>query len=81
MYKRQHFTFSTERYARIAKLPGIASIKMPSVPANLAEARERVASVRAVVPERVTIGISGDSTAAYALSAGCDAWYLSLIHI
>lgn len=70
-----HFTFSTELYARIAKLPGIASIKMPSVPANLAEARERVASVRAVVPERVTIGISGDSTAAYALSAGCDAWY------
>ena len=70
-----HFTFSTDLYAHIARLPGIASIKMPSVPADLAEARERVASIRAVVPEHVTIGISGDATAAYALSAGCDAWY------
>lgn len=70
-----HFTFSTELYARIAELPGIASIKVPSVPADLARARERVAEVRAVVPGQVSIGISGDATAAYALSAGCDAWY------
>lgn len=69
------FTFSTELYARIAELPGIASIKVPSVPADLARARERVAEVRAVVPGQVSIGISGDATAAYALSAGCDAWY------
>lgn len=70
-----HFTFSTDLYARIAQLPGIASIKMPSVPADLAEARSRVTEVRAVVPDHVSIGISGDATAAYALSAGCDAWY------
>lgn len=70
-----HFTFSTDLYARIAQLPGIASIKMPSVPADLTEAHSRVAEVRAVVPDHVSIGISGDATAAYALSAGCDAWY------
>lgn len=70
-----HFTFSPELYGRIAELSGLASIKMPSVPADLNRARDRIAEVRAVVPEHVTIGISGDSTAAYALSAGCDAWY------
>ncbi len=70
-----HFTFSTDLYARIAQLPGIASIKMPSVPADLTEAHSRAAEVRAVVPDHVSIGISGDATAAYALSAGCDAWY------
>ncbi len=70
-----HFTFSTDLYARIAQLPGIASIKMPSVPADLTEAHSRSAEVRAVVPDHVSIGISGDATAAYALSAGCDAWY------
>ena len=70
-----HFTFSVELYAHIARLPGIASIKVPSVPADLAEARSRIAAVRAAVPAHVSIGISGDATAAYALSSGCDAWY------
>ena len=70
-----HFTFSPELYGRIAELSRLASIKMPSVPADLNRARDRIAEVRAVVPEHVTIGISGDATAAYALSAGCDAWY------
>src|SRR5690606_38849241 len=32
-------------------------------------------AIRAVVPEHVTIGISGDASAASALNAGCDAWY------
>lgn len=70
-----HFTFSPELYGRIAQLPGLASIKMPSVPADLNLAGDRIAEVRAVVPVHVTIGISGDATAAYALGAGCDAWY------
>ncbi|MBD7994778.1 dihydrodipicolinate synthase family protein [Arthrobacter sp. Sa2CUA1] len=70
-----HFSFSTELYARIAELPGIASIKIPGVPQAAAKARERVAGIRAVLPEHVTIGISGDATAADGLAAGCDAWY------
>jgi 4-hydroxy-tetrahydrodipicolinate synthase len=34
-----------------------------------------VAAIRATVPEHVTIGVSGDASAATGLSAGCDAWY------
>ncbi|GAA1465011.1 dihydrodipicolinate synthase family protein [Nocardiopsis exhalans] len=69
------FTFSTELYARIARLPGVASIKIPGVPADPTKAREHVAAIRATVPEHVTIGVSGDASAATGLSAGCDAWY------
>lgn len=70
-----HFTFTTDLYARIAELPGIASIKIPSVPTNQKQAIEHVAAIRAVVPEHVTIGVSGDAFAATGLNAGCDAWY------
>ncbi|MFZ3452213.1 dihydrodipicolinate synthase family protein [Arthrobacter sp. 7Tela_A1] len=67
------FTFSTELYGRIAALPGIASIKIP--PVTAAAAAERVSAVRAVIPDHVTIGISGDAAAANVLNAGCDTWY------
>lgn len=70
-----HFTFTNDLYARIAELRGIASIKIPGVPASPADAREHVASIRAVIPEDVTIGVSGDASAVTGLSAGCDAWY------
>lgn len=70
-----HFTFTLELYARIAELPGIASIKIPGVPNDPAEAREHVARIRAIVPEHVTIGVSGDASAVTGLTAGCDAWY------
>lgn len=70
-----HFTFTPELYARIAELPGIASIKIPGVPTNPAEAAEHIESIRAAVPEHVTIGVSGDAFAAAGLHAGCDAWY------
>ena len=70
-----HFTFTTELYARIAELPGIASIKIPGVPADPTAAREHVAMIRAAIPEHVTIGVSGDAFAATGLNAGCDAWY------
>ena len=70
-----HFTFTTELYARIAELPGIASIKIPGVPADPTVAREHVAMIRAAIPEHVTIGVSGDAFAAIGLNAGCDAWY------
>lgn len=70
-----HFTFTTDLYARIAQLSGIASIKIPGVPTKPEEAREHVAAIRAIVPEHVTIGVSGDAFAATGLNAGCDAWY------
>lgn len=70
-----HFAFTTDLYAHIARLPGIASIKIPGVPTDLDEAREHVAQIRAVIPEHVTVGVSGDAFAATGLIAGCDAWY------
>lgn len=70
-----HFAFTTELYGRIAALPGIASIKIPGVPGEPGEARDRVASIRAAVPAHVTVGVSGDASAAAGLGAGCDAWY------
>ena len=70
-----HVTFTTELYGRIGQLTGIASLKIPGVPADPQQARARVREIRAVVPAHVSIGISGDATAAAGLSAGCDAWY------
>lgn len=70
-----HFTFTNDLYARIAELPGIASIKIPGVPAEPDAARQHVAAIRAVIPDHVTIGVSGDASAATGLNAGCEAWY------
>ena len=70
-----HFTFTPELYTRISELPGLASIKIPAVPTDPALARERVAAIRAAVPASVSIGVSGDASAAAGLNAGCDAWY------
>lgn len=73
-----HFGFSPQLYGRIAQLPGIASIKIPAVPLDPHEAREHVSRLRAVVPEYVGLGVSGDAHAARGLLAGCDAWYSTI---
>lgn len=70
-----HFTFSDELHGRIAQLPNIASIKIPGVPADPEAARARVGRLRALIPAHVTIGVSGDASAAAGLLAGCNAWY------
>lgn len=69
------FDFTDALYARIAQLPGVASIKIPGVPADPDAARVRVNGIRDAVPPGVTIGVSGDASAATGLNAGCDAWY------
>ncbi|MGY3128758.1 4-hydroxy-tetrahydrodipicolinate synthase [Agrococcus sp. UYP33] len=68
------FAFDDALYARLADLPGIASIKIPGI-ADATAAQERLRELRALLPERITIGISGDAHAARGLAAGCDAWY------
>ncbi|MFB7250383.1 dihydrodipicolinate synthase family protein [Microbacterium sp. NPDC056234] len=73
-----HFAFTTELYARIAELPGIASIKIPGVPGDELTVRDRVAEIRAALPANVTIGVSGDAFGAAGLIAGCDAWYSAI---
>lgn len=70
-----HFAFTTSLYERLAALPGVASIKIPGMPLDVDAMRERVATIREVVPPHVTIGISGDAYAATGLAAGCDVWY------
>lgn len=70
-----HFAFSDELHGRIAQLPGIASIKIPAVPADLTQAKARVDRLRKLIPSHVTIGVSGDGFAATGLLAGCDTWY------
>jgi 4-hydroxy-tetrahydrodipicolinate synthase len=69
------FPFTVDLYARVAELPGIASVKIPGVPADPEAAREHVAGIRRALPDGVTIGVSGDASAAAGLNAGCDAWY------
>ena len=70
-----HFQFTDELHGRIAALPNIASIKIPAVLADPAQASARVASLRAVIPGHVSIGVSGDAAAVNGLNAGCELWY------
>lgn len=67
------FTFTDDLHARIARIPGIASIKIP--PPAPGEVAARLDKLRAGLPEGTTVGISGDWMAADALIAGCDLWY------
>lgn len=70
-----HFEFTDELYGRIAELPNVASMKIPPLTRDPDAAAARVAAIRRRLPAHVTIGISGDASAADALIAGCDAWY------
>jgi 4-hydroxy-tetrahydrodipicolinate synthase len=70
-----HFEFTDELHGRIAHLPNVRSIKIPGVPEAPDQAKARVDRLRALIPEHVTIGISGDAFAATGLNAGCEAWY------
>lgn len=69
------FVFSDELHGQITQLPNIASIKIPGVPGDPVEAKLRVEQLRAQIPPHVTIGVSGDGSAANGLNAGCDTWY------
>lgn len=69
------FTFTDDLYLAVAELAGVASIKIPGVPVDPGAASERVGRLRELLPEHVTIGVSGDPFAATGLNAGCDAWY------
>lgn len=70
-----HFTFTDTLYARIAELTGVGSIKIPGLPEEAEEAAARVKEIRAQLPAKVTLGISGDAFAGVGLNAGCEAWY------
>jgi 4-hydroxy-tetrahydrodipicolinate synthase len=69
------FVFTDELHARIAQLPHVRSIKIPGISGDSAAAAARVQSLKSRVPDGISIGISGDSSAALGLSAGCQVWY------
>ncbi|EQB8219935.1 TPA: dihydrodipicolinate synthase family protein [Klebsiella aerogenes] len=68
-----HRIFSDALVERIASLANIASIKIPGLPDD--QVGVRVATLRQLVPQRVSIGVSGDAFAAAGLNAGCNLWY------
>jgi 4-hydroxy-tetrahydrodipicolinate synthase len=67
------FTFTDDLHGRIARIPGIASIKIP--PPGKDGMATRLEKLRSGLPEGTSVGISGDWVAAEALLAGCDLWY------
>lgn len=67
------FTFTDDLHARIARIPGIMSIKIP--PPGPGDVEARLSKLRTVLPQETSVGISGDWVAAEALLAGCDLWY------
>ncbi|MGN0099723.1 MAG: dihydrodipicolinate synthase family protein [Dietzia sp.] len=69
------FDFTPALYARLAELPAVTSIKIPPPPPGPEAARQHITQLRAAVPARVGLGVSGDSSAAAALLGGCDCWY------
>ncbi|WP_328541164.1 dihydrodipicolinate synthase family protein [Streptomyces sp. NBC_00371] len=70
-----HVKFTDELHGRIAQLPSVAAIKIPPVSDDPAQAKARIDALRALIPDTVTIGASGDWAAANGLNAGCEAWY------
>lgn len=76
-----HIHISDDLHGRIAQLDGVASIKIPPVPTEPAQATARVNRLRDRIPDHVTIGVSGDAAGAAGLLAGCDAWYSAIAGI
>ncbi|WP_066520810.1 dihydrodipicolinate synthase family protein [Curtobacterium ammoniigenes] len=71
-----HVHFTDSMYAEVAAIPGIQSIKLPGAPGDAFA--ERLRSLRALVPDTVTLGVSGDAFGADALLNGADVWYSAL---
>ena len=65
------FSFTPELIAQIGALPGICAVKMPPTPDPAAE----IAALRAMLPQRVTLGYSGDATIAAAFRGGAEGWF------
>lgn len=70
-----HFHFSDELLIRIAQLPATGSVKLAGGYPDKESYLSRIKKLRSILPERVSLGISGDAFAAAALRAGCDTWY------
>lgn len=70
-----HFTFSHELHARLAQLDQVKAVKIPPVPLAPELAAKHLADLQAVLLAGHDVGISGDASAAVALTHGCTGWY------
>lgn len=68
------FTFSDALYEKVGQLPNIGAIKIPGKPFGSDEGATRLATLRAIVPAHVAIGVSGDSFGGAGMAQGCDLW-------
>jgi 4-hydroxy-tetrahydrodipicolinate synthase len=68
-----HFSFCAALIVRLSEVPGIVALKNPA-PLS-AEVAGEIDGFRARLPERFSVGYSGDWNCAAALLAGADAWY------
>lgn len=68
-----HFSFGQRLLRQLARVPGIAAVKMP-LPENHDIARD-LSALRAALPSGFSVGYSGDWGCAEALLAGADTWY------
>lgn len=71
-----HVHFTGAMHRDIAAIPGVRSIKLPGAPAEAFA--EHLRSLRATVPDSVTLGVSGDPFGADAMLNGADVWYSAL---
>lgn len=69
-----NFVFSDNLYAEVSRLPKVAAIKIPGMPFATEHGSERLAQLRTIVPETVSIGVSGDKFGVAGMLAGCDTW-------
>jgi len=70
-----NFTFSTELYSEVAKLPNVAAIKLPGMPFETEEGEKKLATLRTLLPKHVAIGVSADKFASAGVASGCDLWF------
>lgn len=70
-----NFKFSDDLYARIAQLPNIDSLKIPGIAQDLEISKQRINTLRSLLPKHIKIGVSADSSAAWGILAGADIWY------
>lgn len=71
-----NFTFSDELYQAISRLPNVAAVKIPGMPfGDKVQGEQRLARLRELVPDSLSIGVSADKFGVAGMRAGCDAWH------
>ena len=69
-----NFIFSDSLYREITQLPNVSAIKIPGMPFGTHQGAERLSKLREILPESVSIGVSGDQFGVAGIAAGCDLW-------